>query len=278
LLAAAAKSYDALTLEVEMKRLTLLTFAAALLLPLLAHAEIKTQMIEYKDGDATLEGFLAYGSTEKGKRPGVVIVHDWMGMGPNPKMRAEELAKLGYVAFAADIYGKGNQPKDAAAAGALATKFKGDRALLRRRVQAALDTLKKQKNVDSSKLAAMGYCFGGTAALELARSGADLKGVVSFHGGLDTPTPADAKNIKGKVLVLHGADDPHVPPEQVKAFEDEMRGAGVDWELVKYSKAVHSFTIKEAGNDNSKGAAYNAEADHRSWIAMKNFFNEIFGS
>jgi dienelactone hydrolase len=123
----------------------------------------------------------------------------------------------------------------------------------------------------------MGYCFGGACALELARSGAPVKGVVTFHGGLANPNPADAKNIKGKVLVLHGADDPFVKQEEVKGFMDEMRAAGVDWQLTQYSGAVHSFTVKAAGNDNSKGAAYNAAADRRSWQAMKDFFAEVFG-
>jgi len=143
-------------------------------------------------------------------------------------------------------------------------------------VNAALDTLKAQPNVDSKRLAAIGYCFGGTAVLELARSGATLAGVVSFHGGLDTPNPTDARNIKAKVLALHGADDPFVPPEQVQAFEDEMRQAGVDWQLIAYGGAVHGFTNPANGTDNSKGAAYNAAADHRSWQQMQVFFAELF--
>lgn len=242
-----------------------------------AHAEIKTQAVEYKQGGTKLEGFVAFDAKLAAKRPGILIVHDWMGPSDYMKGRAEELAKMGYTAFAVDIYGTELRPKDAKEAGAAAGKFKADRALLRQRIQAALTELKKQKTVDPGKIAVIGYCFGGTVALELGRSGADVKGIVSFHGGLDTPTPQDAKNIKGKVLALHGADDPYVTADQVKAFEEEMRAAGVDWELVKYSKAVHAFAIPSAGNDNSKGAAYNAEADLRSWQAMKNFFAEIFG-
>jgi len=161
-------------------------------------------------------------------------------------------------------------------AGATAGKYKNDRPLLRQRVRAGLDQLLKVKNVDSSRVAAMGYCFGGTTVLELARSGADVKGVVSFHGGLGTPSPEDAKNIKAKVLALHGADDPNVPPPEVQAFQEEMRKAKVDWELVSYGGAVHSFTDWNAGNDNSRGAAYNEEADKRSWEAMKAFFQELF--
>jgi dienelactone hydrolase len=175
-----------------------------------------------------------------------------------------------------DIYGKGVRPKNGQEAGEQAGKFKSDRALLRARINAALDVLRKNEHVDPKRIAAIGYCFGGTTVLELARSGADIAGVVSFHGGLDTPTPADAKHIKCKVLALHGADDPYVPPAQVAAFEKEMTDAGVDWQLIKYSGAVHAFTNPEAGNDNSKGAAYNERADQRSWEAMKLFFAEIF--
>lgn len=237
---------------------------------------IKTQTVEYKQGDTVLEGYLAYDSNAKGARPGIVIVHDWRGLGDYPKQRAEMLAKMGYVAFAADIYGKGVRPADDAEASKVATVYKTDRGLMRQRAQAALDELLKQKNVNRSKVAAIGYCFGGTTALELGRSGAPLAGIVSFHGGLDTPTPKDAANIKAKVLALHGADDPFVPEAQVKGFEDEMRAGKVDWTLVKYSGAVHSFTNPKAGNDPSKGQAYNAKADERSWIAAQDFFKEIF--
>jgi len=138
--------------------------------------------------------------------------------------------------------------------------------------------LAKNKLVDPTRLASIGFCFGGTTSLELARDGAPLVGVVSFHGGLATPTPADAKNIKGKVLALHGGDDPYVPAEEVAAFQKEMRDAGVDWQFVAYGGAVHSFTVPAAGNDNSKGAAYNARADARSWEAMKQFFAEVFAT
>lgn len=241
-----------------------------------ARSEIHTEAVEYKQGDTVLEGFLAHDTSISGKRPGVLIVHQWKGLGDYEKKRAEMLAKLGYNVFAVDIYGKGvraDNPKDA---GALAGKYKSDRPLLRARVAAGLDVLQRHALTDPSRVASIGYCFGGTTALELARSGANIKGAVSFHGGLNTPTPADAKNIKGKILALHGADDPNVPPAEVAAFEDEMRKSGVDWQLVAYGGAVHSFTDWNAGNDTSKGAAYNEKADKRSWEAMKIFFAEIF--
>lgn len=250
-------------------------FLLLLSFTLTAEAKMIAKTVEYRDKDAVLEGYLAYDDQIKGA-PGVLVVHNWLGVGPSVKRRADQLAALGYVAFAADIYGKGVRPSPAEA-GKVAGKYKGDRALFRERLLAGLSELKKQKGVDAKRLAAIGYCFGGTGALELARAGADIKAVVSFHGGLDSPTPADAKNIKASVLVLHGADDPNVPESQVKAFEEEMRNAGVDWQLVKYAKAVHAFTEVEAGHDPSKGAAYNALADKRSWRAMMDFFAETLG-
>lgn len=254
----------------------LLSFLALFASVLAASAEIHTEAVEYKHGDVTLEGWLAYDASVKGRRPGVLIVHQWKGLGAYEKRRAEMLARLGYVAFAVDIYGKGIRPGNAKDASATAGKYKGDRALLRARAAAGLDVLRKNSLTDTKHVAAIGYCFGGTTVLELARSGADLAGVVSFHGALDTPAPADARNIRGKVLACHGADDPFVPAKDVAAFEEEMRGAKVDWQLIAYGGAVHSFTDASAGNDNSKGAAYNEKADLRSWEAMKAFFAEIF--
>jgi dienelactone hydrolase len=257
-----------------MKKLIMLFLAAGF--PLLAGAGIKTQSIEYKQGDTTLEGFLAYDAAATTKHPAVLIAHQWKGLTDYEKKRATMLAEMGYTVLAADIYGKGIRAANPQDAGALAGKYKGDRALLRARVNAALEVLRKSPNADPKRIAAIGYCFGGTTVLELARSGADISGVVSFHGALDTPSPVDARNIKCRVLALHGADDPFVPAKDVAAFEDEMRSARVDWALVKYGNAVHSFTDWGAGSDNSKGAAYNEKADIRSWEAMKSFFAEIF--
>ena len=241
-----------------------------------ANAKLVTETVEYKHGDLALEGYIAYDDALKGRRPGVIVVHEWMGLNPYAKKRAEQLAALGYVGFAIDMYGKGVRAKDAKEAAALSGAYRNDRKLMRGRAGTALDFFRKYPRVDDKMIGAIGYCFGGTVVLEMARGGADLVGVVSFHGGLDTPNPADAKNIKGKVLALHGADDPFVPKDQVLAFWDEMRKAGVDWQMAAYGGAVHSFTNPDSGNDPSKGAAYNEKADKRSWEAMSLFLEEVF--
>lgn len=249
---------------------------SALLMAQEAKAEMQTKMVTYEQGGTVLEGYVAYDDAFSGPRPGVLIIHQWMGLTDYEMMRARMLAELGYVAFCADIYGQGVRPQTMEEAAAQAGKYRADRALMRARAQAGLDALKAQPQVDPLHTAAIGYCFGGGVALELARSGADLQAVVSFHGNLDTPNPADAANIRCKVLACHGAADPHVTLDQVVAFANEMNAAGVDWELNMYGNAVHSFTQKDAGDDPSLGAAYNEAADRRSWAAMQQLFAEVF--
>ncbi|MBI5773131.1 MAG: dienelactone hydrolase family protein [Verrucomicrobia bacterium] len=255
---------------------TTLSLLLLALFSLAARAEIRTDLIVYKDGDTVLQGQFVYNDALQGKRPSILLVHQWKGLGEYEKKRAVMLANLSYVVFCVDIYGKGVRPDNAKDAGALAGKYKADRALLRSRVNMGLRVMKTNERVNPQKIAAIGYCFGGTTVLELARGGADVSGVVSFHGGLSSPAPDDAKQIKCRVLALHGADDPFVPAEEVAGFAKEMRDAKVDWQLVSYGNAVHSFTDWGAGGDNSKGAAYNERADKRSWEAMKVFFAEIF--
>jgi dienelactone hydrolase len=234
----------------------------------------KTETIEYKEGSTVCEGYAAYETS--GSRPGIVVVPEWNGVGPYTQKRAEMLAELGYNAFVADIYGKGIRPQTMEACQAEMMKYATNRPLLRARARAALDQLRKVPNTNTNKLAAIGYCFGGLTVLEMARDGLDLKGVVSFHGALNTPNVADAKNIKGKVLALHGADDPVVPDAEVLTFQKEMRDAKVDWQFVAYGNAVHTFTNWEVPEGTPGPAAYNKKADQRSWVAMQDFFKEIF--
>jgi len=236
-------------------------------------AEIKPQTVAYRQDTAALEGIFISAPTQ-GKVPGVVLIHDWMGVSPQAQEYAKRVAAMGYAVFVADIYGKNVRPKDASEAGKVAGSFKANIPLLRQRAAAALETMKHQPGVDTTRMAVMGFCFGGGAALELARSGAVLKAAVSVHGNLNTPNPQDARNIKGKVLVLHGAEDPFVSPEQVKNFMDEMRAAGTDWQLQYFGGAVHGFTNPKAGSDPKQGVAYNPNADRRAFESLKNFFME----
>jgi dienelactone hydrolase len=222
------------------------------------------------------KGFLIYDDSQTQKRPGILVIHEWKGISDHVRQSGRKLAELGYVAFVADIYGVGIRPETNAEAGKLAGSYKSDRAKFRKKVLAGLKQLTDFAGVDSDKIAAIGYCFGGTAVLELARSGAKIAGVVSFHGGLDSPKPEDGKNIKAKVLVLHGAVDPHAPEAEISAFQKEMIDSGVDWQMIYYGNAVHGFTSKASGNDPSKGVAYNEAAARRSWQAMLFFFKELF--
>jgi dienelactone hydrolase len=239
-----------------------------------ARAEVKTQTVDYKIGNADFEGYLAYDAGKQGKQPGVVIFPAWTGISDNEREHARRLAQLGYVAFVADIYGKGVHPTPPKEAGAEAGKYMKDRNLYRAHARAGLEQLAKVPSVDTRRIAAIGYCFGGAGALELARSGAELKAVAVFHAGLTSPTPQDANNIKARVLALHGADDPLVPAADREKFEKEMRDAHVNWQLVVYGGAVHCFTDARAGSDPSHGCAYNADAEKRSWQATLDFFRD----
>jgi dienelactone hydrolase len=237
---------------------------------------VKSKTVEYKIGDQSFEGLFVYPNTGKGKIPGVLMVHNWLGVSDETKKQAERMARLGLAVFAVDVYGKGVRAKGAQDAMPLAGKYKGDRKLFRQRVLRGLEILREQKEVDPTKIVAAGYCFGGTGVIELARAGADVQAVVSFHGGLDSPSPADGKNIKAKVLALQGADDPYVKPADIAAFQAEMRAHKVDWQMTVYGGAVHSFTEVGAGSDVKTGAAYNQRADERSFEAFTDLIGELF--
>lgn len=258
-------------------RYALLALAAAMISGTSARGAIHTETVKYKAGTIEAVGYLAYDDSKPGKRPGIVVVPEWWGMTDYPKHRAQQLAELGYVALAADMYGNGMTTDDPNQAGQWSGALRnGDRKELRARVMAALNQLKSNPHVDANKTAAIGYCFGGTTVLELARMGADVRGVVSFHGGLSTQSPAQAGQVKAKVLACHGADDKFESPEEVAAFQDELRKAKVDWQFNVYCDAVHAFTNPDADRHHIPGIAYNKEADERSWRAMQDFFNEIF--
>lgn len=239
-----------------------------------ALAEIKTETVEYLDDGTVLEGTLVYDDAAKGARDGVIVFHEWAGPRAYELSRAKQIAGLGYVAFVADMYGKGVRPEGPEACRTEVMKYYGDRTLTRRRANAALQALKKQRAVFQQEFVAIGYCFGGMCALELARSGANIAGAVSFHGSPDTPEP-DGSKVKCPLLVLHGADDPHVKPDQIKAFEDEMSAAGVNFKVISYPGAVHRFTNPEAGDDVVSGVAYQKDADEKSWTEFGQFLKEV---
>jgi dienelactone hydrolase len=239
---------------------------------------MKTETIEYKDGSVTLKGYLAYDEQTSQKRPGILVMPEAFGLGAHAKQRAERLAALGYIALAGDPYGDGVEAKDLQEAIGLATALREDPTKFRQRARVALDKLASLPQVDASRLAAIGFCMGGTFSLELARDGAPLRGIVSFHGGLETQRPAPAGQVKAKILVCHGADDPFVPPAQVTAFAEEMANAKADWQLISYGGTVHSFTNPDAGAVGNPGLAYNKQTDERSWKAMRTFFDEIFAA
>jgi len=241
-----------------------------------AQAKLVQESVEYMDGPVTLEGYLSYDDTFQGPRPGILVVHEWNGLGHYVKGRADQLAALGYVAFAPDIYGKGVRPDSFEACKAESGKYYADRALLRRRAKLGLEQLRKAQNVDPKRIAAIGYCFGGSTVLELGRSGADVAGIVTFHGGLDNPTPADAKNIKAKVLICQGGAD-QFTLKSLPAFKKEMDDAKVDYRVIEYKGAVHGFTNRDNKGD-MPGLKYDAKADKASWKAMKEFFLKIFGA
>jgi len=235
---------------------------------------LHTQKIEYYDQDTLLEGYCAYKQEGPAKKPAVIVVHDWSGHNDFACQKAERLAELGYVGFALDMYGKGKLGKDNDEKIALMKPLMDDREKLQRRILAAFDTVTKLEYVNTAKIGAIGFCFGGLCVLDLARCDVDVRGVVSFHGILNAPANSKPKPTRTKILVLHGHDDPMVPPTQVTAFENEMTSVAADWQIHIYSNTKHAFTNPKA-NDPDFGTVYNSLSDKRSWVAMKSFFEEI---
>ncbi len=251
------------------------TIAAVCSGPRVAHAEVKTKEVEYKQGQTVFQGFLAWDDAQKGKRPGVVIVHEWWGHNQHARNQASRLAQAGYVGFALDMYGKGKlakHPEDARSFVAEATK---DPAQAKARFAAALNQLKAAPTVDPSKIAAIGYCFGGSIVLDMARSGEDLAAVGTFHGGLGSKLVAP-KGIKPRILVMTGADDPMIPPEEIAKFRKEMTDAGARFDVISYPGAKHSFTNPDADKAGMAGVAYNAAVDKESWSALLKLLAEVF--
>ncbi len=251
----------------------LMAVMASLLIASPAFSQGKS--VDYADDNTKLQGYFVKGKVNKGKVPGVVIIHQWMGLSQHEKTTADKLGALGYNALAADIYGADVHPKNTKEAGEKAGYYKTNYLVFQSRIKAAIDELIKQ-GADADHIAVIGFCFGGSGAIEAARGGLPVKGAVSFYGGLGKDATRTNMPVKAKVLVLHGADDPFVSADEIKNFQKEMNDEEADWQMIYYAHAVHAFTQPEAGNDNSKGAAYNELAAKRSWEHMKLFLNELF--
>lgn len=244
-----------------------------------ALAAIKEGPVEYQAGDTVLKGYLVYDDATKQRRPGVLVVHEWWGHDQHARNSARKLAAAGYVALALDMYGGGKQADHPDSAGKFSGEVRKNLPLMKSRFEAGMQLLRKQPQVDGKRLAAIGYCFGGSVVLEMARAGEDLRGVASFHGGLATEHPAQPGGTQARVLVMNGAEDPFVPPEQIAAFKKEMEGAKVNYKFVNYPGAKHSFTNPDADANGTKfnlPLNYNAVADNESWLELQSFLKQIF--
>ncbi|NNG46018.1 MAG: dienelactone hydrolase family protein [Deltaproteobacteria bacterium] len=245
-----------------------------------AHGDIRGEPVQYVAGDTTMKGYLAYDNGFSGKRPGILVVHEWWGHNEYARKRARMLAGLGYVALAVDMYGEGKQARHPDDAGKFSGEIRKNMSLGRERFLAARKVLQEHKFTDPKRIGAIGYCFGGSVVLQMARDGMDLAGVASFHGGLTTEAPAKPGSVKAKILVLNGADDKLIKPEQIEAFKKEMKTAGADFRFLSYPGAAHSFTNPDADDYARKfniPLGYNADADKKSWTEMETFFKDIFG-
>jgi dienelactone hydrolase len=257
--------------------MTLMASALVLGVAPLAQAEVKTKVVDYTYDGTNLKGYLAWDDAVQGKRPGVLVVHEWWGLNDYARKRAEQLAGMGYVAFACDMYGEGKTTQHPQEAGQMAGEVRKNLKTWQGRAQAGLKILQDNEMVDAKKVAAIGYCFGGSTALQLAYTGADLAAVVTFHGALPIPNAEQAKNIKSKILICHGALDSFIPEETIQKVRAALEEAKVDYHMVYYSGAVHSFTVPGADKVGMKGIAYNEAADRRSWKEMQDLFAEVLG-
>jgi len=269
--------------EEGMKEIWILLVAASLVLAFAgvasAKPDIEGKEVSYRAGDVVMKGYLAYDKSITGKRPGVLVVHEWWGHNEYARKRARMLAEMGYAALAVDMYGEGKQAMHPDDAGKFSSELMKNFDTAKARFIAAMEFLKKQPTVDPGRIAAIGYCFGGGIVLNMARQGIDLKGVASFHGGLNAVKPAQQGGVKAKILVLHGADDKFVTQEQIGAFKQEMKNAGADFQFISYPGAIHSFTNPDADEYAKKfnlPLGYNAEADKKSWEELKKFLEKIF--
>jgi dienelactone hydrolase len=255
---------------------TLFISLIALMLPFQVGAAVQMKEVVYSDGDQQLRGYLAWDDSIKGKRPGVMVVHEWWGLNDYAKDRARMLAEEGYVAFAADMYGSDKVTTHANDAKGWMTQITQNQDAWQKRALLGLEQLKKSPHVDTSKTAAIGYCFGGATVMQMAYAGADLDGVVSFHGSLPPASAEQAAQVKSKVLIAHGDADSFIPAERIVKFKEALSAANVDWEMNVYANARHGFTNPGAGAFGMAALAYDKKADERSWARMKAFFDEIF--
>lgn len=237
--------------------------------------EIVTQSIQYEQGGVVLEGFMAYDAGMEGIRPGVLVIHEWVGLNDYARERARQLAAMGYVAFALDMYGKGVLARTNEEASKLAAPFYTDRGLMRDRARAGLEVLRRHALTDTTRLAVIGFCFGGTTALELAMSGADLRATVAFHAVLNFPDTKGLKDVNGSILILQGGKDPYMPPKDLDALWQAMEAAEVAYQINIYGGAVHGFTNPVSGSNPSSGVAYNPVAARRAWLEMQELFEEV---
>ncbi len=263
-----------------MKRLMTRSLPLLILLALTvpAKAELQTSTVRYNDGDLQLQGYFYWDDAFKGKRPGVMVVHEWWGLNDYVRKRAEMLAKLGYLAFAADMYGKDKVTEHASQAGEWSKQIRSNIDAWQKRALLGLDVMRTHELVDGTRTAAIGYCFGGATVMQMAYAGAALAGVVSFHGSLPVATPDQARNVRARVLIEHGSADSFIPAERIVEFQAALNAAGVDWEMVSYGGARHGFTNPGADLHGIDNVRYNKVADQRSWEDMQRFFKEIFAA